>query len=167
MSAIAGRAGASIGSLYQFFPNKEAVTQALRVHYGREYDELCVPLAWEAKSLNLERFATHLIYLTVTFVETHPAFLQLLDAPASTRSPAAIRNALRARFAGFFLARKPRMSREKARQLATVTMHILKALIQVYAEAAPRERERFIQEFKLLLFSYLSSRLGVRRLPRR
>jgi len=44
MSEVAERAGASIGSLYQFFPNKEAVTQALRSNYSHQIEELWVPL---------------------------------------------------------------------------------------------------------------------------
>ena len=38
MSAIAERAGASIGSLYQFFPNKAAITQALRTEYAKQFE---------------------------------------------------------------------------------------------------------------------------------
>src|SRR5487761_880539 len=34
MTEIAGLAGASIGSLYQFFPNKEALADALLARYG-------------------------------------------------------------------------------------------------------------------------------------
>src|SRR5689334_19652309 len=41
MSAIARRAGASIGSLYQFFPNKESLARALRTQYAQEYEQLC------------------------------------------------------------------------------------------------------------------------------
>jgi len=54
MSAIALRAHASIGSLYQFFPNKAAITQALRIRYSRQFDELCIPLSQEARTVNLE-----------------------------------------------------------------------------------------------------------------
>ena len=38
MTAIAAKAGAPIGSLYQFFPNKEAITHALRTEYGKHYE---------------------------------------------------------------------------------------------------------------------------------
>ncbi len=159
MSAIAERAGASIGSLYQFFPNKGAITQALRTHYCRRFDALCAPLAEEAGSLKLEEFVNHLIDLTVQFVERHPAFLALLEAPRSTRTSPEIRNLLRERFSGFFLAQQPRLSKPRAKQLATVTMHIIKALNQLYIEVSPAERRPIVQEFKLVLFSYLSARI--------
>src|SRR6266851_6317665 len=35
-NAIARRAGTSIGSLYQFFPNKEAILEALAVYYEEQ-----------------------------------------------------------------------------------------------------------------------------------
>ena len=40
-NAIAEKAGVSIGSLYQYFPNKEAIVAALRERYRDWYDE-CV-----------------------------------------------------------------------------------------------------------------------------
>jgi AcrR family transcriptional regulator len=38
MSAIAAKAVAPIGSLYQFFPNKVAITHALQTEYGKHYE---------------------------------------------------------------------------------------------------------------------------------
>lgn len=157
MCAIAERAGASIGSLYQFFPNKAAITLALHAHYGTQFDAICAPLTGEAGSLSLKEFVGRLIDLTIRFVDGHPAFLALLDAPRSTRTSPEIRKLLRKRFAGFFLAQQPALSRSKAQQLATITMHIMKALNQLYTELAPGERRSFIQEFKLVLYSYLSA----------
>lgn len=167
MCAIAERAGASIGSLYQFFPSKAAITQALRSHYGKQFDQMCAPLEQEAGKVTLETFVGHLIDLTVRFIEIHPAFLALLDAPRSTRTSPAIRNQLRERFAGFFLAQKPRLSHERAMQLSTVTLQIMKALNQLYTELEPDQRRPFIQEFKMVLYSYLSAKLEARAVTRR
>ena len=159
MCAIAERARASIGSLYQFFPNKESITQALRIHYSRQFDELCIPLSEEARTVNLEHLVRHLISLTVSFIDGHPAFLALMDAPSSTRTPAAIKRVIRDRFTKMFRARKPRMSPEKAGQLANVTLKILKGMNELYAENPQRKRQ-CIQEYQAVLLSYLNSRLG-------
>src|SRR5258708_20921381 len=40
MRDIAKRAGASIGSLYQFFPNKEVVARAIKTQYCQQLKEL-------------------------------------------------------------------------------------------------------------------------------
>src|SRR5579872_2984271 len=91
MCSIATRAGASIGSLYQFFPNKVAVVQALRRRYCDEFEVMWAPLADEAKHGSLEELVIRLVDSTVAFVERHPAFLALLDAPASTHAPRPVR----------------------------------------------------------------------------
>lgn len=158
MSAIAERAGAAIGSLYQFFPNKDCVTQALRVEYAKQFDNLYAPLASQAKTLDLGALVNELIDLTIRFVETHPALPALLDAPQRTR-PRAMRIILEERFAGILLAQSPRMSRQKAMLLGTVTLHIIKTLNQLYAELPRPDRPKMIREFKVVLLSYFSARL--------
>lgn len=158
MSDIAERAGASIGSLYQFFPNKLSITQALRNRYALQFDDAWASLERQAASMSLERLSSRLIDSSVSFIESHPAFLALLDAPGSTRSPAAIRDIFRGRVAGFLRAAQPRMSKAKAQRLATVSLEVIKGLNRLYAEMHPRQRGEYVREFKMVLFSYLSSR---------
>ncbi|HVV46765.1 MAG TPA: TetR/AcrR family transcriptional regulator [Bryobacteraceae bacterium] len=160
MCAIANRAGSSIGSLYQFFPNKTAITQALRMRYYDEFEQMWAPLASEARRLSIEELVARMVDSTVSFVERHPAFLALLDAPASTHAPAAVRARFQQLVAGFLLARRPRMSRALALRLATVTLQTVKAMNFLYRELSPRQRRPYIQEFKMLLRCYLESRIG-------
>jgi len=160
MSAIAERAGAPIGSLYQFFPNKVAITRALRTWYGKQFQGVLSFLDEDSGALTIKSFVNQLIDSTISFVESHPAFVPLLDAPSETRSPASIRHLLRERVAEFFMARKRRLSKQKAIRLATVTLQILRALNQLYAEAQPRERQHVVQEFKVVLLCYLTSQIG-------
>src|ERR1700691_1280644 len=60
MSSIATRAGASIGSLYQFFPNKVAIVQALRRHYCDAFELMWAPITGEAKSLSSQALVVRL-----------------------------------------------------------------------------------------------------------
>lgn len=157
MSEIAGRAGASIGSLYQFFPNKESLAEELRADYCRELQLRWEPLKNNAQNLNLRELVNHLINLMVGFYEDHPAFLKLLDAPLSAGRSSA-RTRFREQLTDLFAARSPRMSRQKAYRLAVVTQQIMRALRVVYAEAKPAERPYFVQEFKALLLCYFEAR---------
>ena len=159
MSSIATRAGASIGSLYQFFPNKGAVVQALREHYCEEFEQLWAPLAVEAKHLSLEDLVGRMVDSTVCFIEQHPAFLALLDAPGGTHAPAAVRERFQQLVATFLRARRPRMSPEKALRLATMTLQMIKAMNFLYRDQSPGERRPYIQEFKILLLRYLECRM--------
>jgi AcrR family transcriptional regulator len=159
MSEIAERAGACVGSLYQFFPNKESLTQALRAQYARDLEDRWAFLSSEGKSLSLTKLIDRLINVTIEFVDAHPAFLKLLDAPSSTHNPL-IRRLFRQRFAEYFVNQCPRLSKVEALRLATVTLQIIKALNTVYAEFKPEERPYFVKEFKAVLVCYLQSRIG-------
>lgn len=158
MCAIADRAGAPIGSLYQFFPSKRAITHALRVQHGSDYETLLAELEGEARNLSLSRLVTRLIGMTVGFVESHPAFLALLDAPLSTRSPSPLRNRLRKRLAACLAAAEPRFKKQTTLELAKVLLQMLKGLNQLYGEASPSERKGLVSEYETAISAYLAAR---------
>lgn len=160
MCAIAERAGAPIGSLYQFFPNKTAIAHALRTRFGSDYEELLIAMEAEAFTLSLERLVQRLLEMTIRFVEDHPAFPALLDAPASTRSPASLRNTLRMRLARCLSAVRPGIRKRKALRLATVTLQMIKGLNQLYGEVSGGEWKRIVDEYKVAVSCYLRAQLG-------
>lgn len=160
MSSIATRAGASIGSLYQFFPNKVAIVQALRERYCDQFTAMWEPLTTEARRLSWNELAVRLVDSTVGFAERHPAFLALLDSPASTCLSAQIRQRFQKLVATFLLARKPRLTPEKALRLATMTLQMIKAMNFLYRDLSPRERRVYAGEFKILLSCYLERRMS-------
>ena len=159
MSSIAVRAGASIGSLYQFFPNKVAIVQALRRHYCDEFELMWAPLAGEAKRLSSQELVIRLVDSTVSFVERHPAFLALLDAPATTHVSPRARKRFQQLVATFLLARRPRMSPQKALRLATMMLQMIKAMNFLYRDLSPQERRPYVREFKILLHRYLEGQV--------
>jgi AcrR family transcriptional regulator len=158
MSEIAERAGASIGSLYQFFPNKESVAEALRSEYCRALERAWEPLRRQAGQLMLEELVERLVETMARFYQKHPAFLKLLEAPASPgRSEA--RTRFRRQLAEMFAAREPRISRQHSDRLAAVTQQVMRALKTAYAEAPPRERRYVVEEFKQVLLGYFQARI--------
>ena len=158
MSEIAERAGACIGSLYQFFPNKQAVSQALRAKYGHEIEQMWAPLEARCASLTVRQMVSHLTADMVGFIQQRPAFLPLLDAPACTRS-APMRQLLRQQLVRCFVTMRPRLRQEKAAQMAAVCLQIIKSMNQLYAETAASERSAVVEECKFVLTCYLTSRL--------
>jgi AcrR family transcriptional regulator len=156
---MAERAGASIGAMYQYFPNKEAIVRALRTQYGQEMEELWKPLLAEAGKLNVAQLVDRIFELVVEFMESRPAYIPLLSAPAKyTRDPAA-RNRLREHLAKLFREMQPGLSHEDAFRIANVTFQMVKGLNPLYAEAKPKERQELVQEFKLAVTAYLGARL--------
>ncbi len=158
MSDIAERAGSSIGSLYQFFPNKVSVGQALWNLYTAQFEELWRPLERRAKTLTPKQLTETMIDSTISFVDSHPAFLALFDAPGSTRRALEHRERVRQQVAGFLRAGRPRMSKARALRQATVSLQIIRALNQLYAELHAPEKRLYVQEFKMAVVAYLNLR---------
>src|SRR5258708_20442763 len=75
---IAARAGVPPGSLYQFFPNKEAIAQAFATdainHLHGVYDAL---LSSEVMTLPLQAFLDTFIDRIVSFNRNSPGYLEL------------------------------------------------------------------------------------------
>jgi AcrR family transcriptional regulator len=159
MSEIAGKAGASIGSLYQFFPSKQAIVQALRARYRDDFTKRWLPIERDFARLDPEDFASRLLDMVIVFINTHPAFAALLDAPRSTRIPGSMTEQV----AGFLMLKKPRMHVKSAAQIAAVTLHILRAFNHAWVESAAPTRPALKKEFRTALGCYLSARLGQER----
>jgi AcrR family transcriptional regulator len=159
MTAIAERAGASIGALYQYFPNKEAVVRALRHQYAGEIEALWLPLTAKGSRLGIRQLVDRIIDMFVDYIERRPAYFPVLSAPGNYKRDPVMRNRLREHFAALFRERHPEMSRETAFRVANVTVQVLKGMSPLYAEAKGGEKEGIVREFKLVLVSYLSSRL--------
>jgi AcrR family transcriptional regulator len=160
MCAIAARAGSSVGSLYQFFPNKEAVAEALRGQFAEEYAEFWRRFTPQAARLDADRLAGRLVQFPLQFAARHPAFLPLLDVAPSARSPRR-RQMIRERIAAVLKARQPDISGAMAQRVATVVHQMLKGLLTLYGQAGPRERTAILGEFKTALSGYLKARLRV------
>ena len=158
MSAVAERANSCIGSLYQFFPNKPAVAEALRDQYVKDIEQSWTALGRQARALSAEDLACRLVSLQIEIVKNHPALLALLDVPAASCTPAR-RELIRARIASVLIAHKPRMSKTTALRIASVVQQVSKALLTLYAKSDASEKIAMIGEFKSVLTGYLVPKL--------
>lgn len=157
MSEIAERADASIGSLYQFFPNKESLACALHTRCGEDIEQLWAPLLVQTTGVNLDQLLNRLIEVTVHYIDTHPALVALQQAPRSTWNEK-FRRRLEQRMVRFFLAVKPWLGKETAEIYGTVSLQIISACSQHYLRTNPNKRERIVSEYKFLLRCYGGSK---------
>ena len=160
MCDIAERAGASIGSLYQFFPNKDVVARAVKTQYCQELKESWSSLVAVSAKTTTSRLVDQFLKVTIRAIEEHPAIIRLMDAPRSTNPAADIKESLRQQLVELFLTRKPRMSPIKAHRYAEITVQMVRALLWLYVDTEPAEREALVAEIKSALVNYLSPRLA-------
>ncbi|HXO97138.1 MAG TPA: helix-turn-helix domain-containing protein [Chthoniobacterales bacterium] len=95
MRDIAERAGASIGSLYQFFPNKEVVAQAIKTRYCQELKEVWANLVAVSAKTPTIRLIDQFLNVTIKLSEQHPAIIRLIDAPSSANPATDIKESVR------------------------------------------------------------------------
>lgn len=156
MTAIAARAGASIGSLYQFFPTKEQVARTLLEQYVTELEAALDRLSEEVPLLDVSVVAGRLTTLFVAFRTTHPAFVVLVDArdvvlPGAT----GVRERLRKGIASVLAALAPRLSAKDALFRAVVVQHLMKAAVTLSHDASVADRHAAMLEFQRVVQHYL------------
>jgi AcrR family transcriptional regulator len=158
MCAIAERANSCIGSLYQFFPNKRSVAEALRAQYIKEIEQSWIVLENQAAGLSPEKLVSRLVSLQIEIVESHPAVLALLDVPTTSRTPARC-ELIRARMASVLMAHKPSMSKATALRTASVVQQVTKGLLTLFAQSDSDGKNAINEEFKSVLTGYLVPKL--------
>src|SRR5207253_6488193 len=111
-SAVVTRAGYTPGSLYQFFPNKQAIAQALGVRFAEQLRVLHErALAPDNRPLPLAVFLDRIIDPIVAFNRDHPALMHLFGgthvSPGLQELLADLRSRLLERFDAGFAVRLP------------------------------------------------------------
>jgi AcrR family transcriptional regulator len=97
MTAIAERSASSIGALYNYFPDKQAIALTLVNQYGQELEAYWKPLIEQAAKLTHQEFADLFIERITELVRHRPAYLSLATAPVRFRRPPAAKKALEQR----------------------------------------------------------------------
>jgi AcrR family transcriptional regulator len=159
MTAIAQRAGSSIGAIYQYYRDKPSLADALRNKFGEELSESLGGFADRAPSLSVRRMVLQLVQIVADFTSRHPALLVLLSVPTVHDEDAAFRHRLRLRLAKLFQSKTTELTDREAYRVAMVTLQVLKGLHPLTSEADPSEQQHLREEVRTLLTTYLESKL--------
>jgi AcrR family transcriptional regulator len=159
-NSIAARAGASPGTLYQFFPNKDAMAQALADRYLAELGKAFVFLEDPALAGRPVAALVDLVVdPVVEFTVANPAFKAVFAGSATPRHLAASSHELHTTVQRWMEvvveATAPELPAERRRRTATVAMHILRVMCPLLIPVGVRERAKLVKEFKAVLRGYL------------
>jgi AcrR family transcriptional regulator len=163
MTEVAARAGAPIGSLYQFFPSKEALADAVLDRFGERLVDALNGIEERATTLTIPELVDALLDYKAGFQEERAAAGALIESrqEASTRA-AELRLSLRRHVARILRARIPELSPERAESMALVVVQLMKAIAAQSAEKDLTIRDSLLKELRHVLCIYLKENMAYR-----
>ena len=162
---IAARAGVSPGSLYQFFPNKEAIAHAYaaaataRLH--QVYDTVLAP---DVIALPLKDFLDTFIEGLMSFNRQYPGYLAL--SVAATISPplalalADLQQGIFARLDAMIAALWPDGTPEQRRLHGLISYRLFLALLPLALGDPEDDQQAIVREMKAVLYRYWAPIIG-------
>jgi AcrR family transcriptional regulator len=160
MTEIASRAGAAIGSLYQFFPSKEALAEAL---FNRFTERAAASFA-RVEELAPGRSARELADLLIDYKleqgTDRDAAIVLLSSVASIierRKP--LGDALRGRIAKILSAANPALGEDEAAATAVLVNQVMK-MIPALAATKDERTAALVGEARKLMALYIAEVLS-------
>lgn len=158
MAEIAARAGALVGSLYHFFPSKEALAEALIRRYEGIVDEAFARVDERAPTLSVGELTDALIDLLAGIQPESRAMVALLESRAEwSARRMEFRDAALQHIARTLSLNSPALGAETARHMAVVLLHNMKAMKAMVAEYG--EAGGAVAELREMTRVYLASRL--------
>jgi AcrR family transcriptional regulator len=160
-NAIAAKAGVSPGTLYQFFPNKQAIAEALAADYASRNEAVHE----SAFSLNVSEIPLHKLIdrMTSPFLEFRrnaPGFQALFTGAVVSRELAEriqiLHQQMKQRIARIIQLRSPHLSAEMIQTAAETSVQIVKAMLPLALDGSVKQREVGELELKLVLERYIA-----------
>jgi AcrR family transcriptional regulator len=158
MAEIAARADAPIGSLYRFFPNKDALADALIRQYSELIDAAFERIDSRRESSSTEAFADALLgSLSELRGETQAAIVALLEArPDATARRGEFHDAMSRHVVRMLKMRDPQLRANTVDDMAVVLLQNMKTMKSLSTE----RNAGAIVELRAMTRLYLASKLG-------
>ncbi|TAM99831.1 MAG: TetR/AcrR family transcriptional regulator [Rhizobiaceae bacterium] len=126
MTEIAARAGASIGSLYLFFPTKHSLAEAMLMELAETLSTRLVALKERVGGRKAVEVGDALFDELADFTHRYPAYGVLIDLSGEYSWRLGLRARRRAQIAALFQEAEPALPREQAEHLAVIVPQLLR-----------------------------------------
>ncbi|WP_242056023.1 TetR/AcrR family transcriptional regulator [Nostoc flagelliforme] len=161
--AIATRAAIPVGSLYQFFPDKEALVRALANRYFQQEYQIFVQLHTELAKADIATYVERMVNAFEDFAQQHPGYRavlgQLIDLMTLTDASKfnEYDQQILVELADFFSRRNPRLDATQSRLIATTVFKVSNELLWLSFTREPLKRKQLVKETKILITAYLQT----------
>ncbi len=158
-NAIAERAGASMGSIYHFFPGKDAILVALARRYAERMRDLNAgAMSPEAMQLPLPTLFENIIWGHASFIERTPAFAAVQEATARKFGACSVAEeldeAIIQQVRTFLEVRYPGMPADKRLAATRVSVVAVGQTVEATARLPHDERDAMLNELRDMLVRY-------------
>ncbi len=170
-NAIAARAKVSIGSLYQFFPDKEAIVQALAMQYMKHlYQRLVALNAADMTDLPLSTYVDQMIDATDQFFTDYPGYHAIfIQVQGIVPELAEIEDAADAQLIQNFATSLSQyysgLDSTDYEAISFVLVKVIGTLLWLSLSQEKRFRQRLVTETKRFTLSYLQSYFPLEQKP--
>lgn len=161
MTEIAQRAKAPIGSLYQFFPNKEVLGKALMQRFLELAVAALTKIEHQATLLSAPKLAKALLDVFINLQAERDASISLLDSqPEMDRSrPTHFRVQMLLHLQLILKIRAPNLAATKAEAMAQTVLQQMKTAAALGGHMDARSATTTLGEMRAMLALYLAAKL--------
>jgi len=155
MTQIAIRAGASIGSLYQFFPSKELLAEAVFARYVERVVSMLDELSKRAPGLSPHRLADRLVDLMLDVRSDRDSAAALSGSVSGiVERRKSLRGATRRQIAAILRAANPKLREKAAAEASALIGHVLK-LVPMLAKEQEDAGQPLVAQVRTMLAAYI------------
>ncbi len=163
---IAEAAGIPVGSVYRYFPDKEAIVEALALSYWSDFEDLVAAAAEADEASPLEDPGAVVIDALAAGFRAHPGFLTLWYGGLRTERVRGVtrptRSAIAASVARILAVHWPAAPDPARLTAARMVVLTGDGLLREAFRRSPRGDVALLDESKVLIDAYLTVRLGER-----
>lgn len=158
-NAIAEQAGSSVGSLYHFFPNKEAIVLGLAGRYESEMKQLNhAAMQVDAAKLPIALMVEGIVTPLAGFMERNPAYMPVFYATRDPHNPGCMTADLSETIVGLverlMATRAPHVTPPHRHLQASVAVELVHRMLEYAWRSPPSERRGIVGELKRMLTLY-------------
>lgn len=156
MTEIAARAGASIGSLYLFFPTKQVLAHSMLTTISDAMSTRLDALQARSAGWSAVALADALFDTLARFLAEHPVYTVLIDLPGDDAWRTAVRARRRRQIAALFAQASPSLPPGQAERLAVIVPQLMRTTMMLRGETKSL-RDGVLAELRAMLRHHLAS----------